>query len=43
MIEHVYGYRCQDSRQNVYYTNENKVCYMTACLGVVLDQGSNTQ
>ena len=43
MIEHVYGYRCQDSRQNVYYNPEGKVCYMTACLGIILDQSSNTQ
>lgn len=36
-LEYVYGYRCEDSRQNVYYNPEGKICYMTACLGVILD------
>lgn len=27
----------------MYYNPEGKVCYMTACLGIVLDQASNTQ
>lgn len=43
MLEYVYGYRCQDSRQNVFYNPEGKVVYMTACLGVILDQETNTQ
>ena len=42
-LEYVYGYRCQDSRQNVYYNPDGNVCYMTACLGVILDKPSNTQ
>lgn len=42
-LEYVYGYRCEDSRQNVYYNPEGKVVYMTACLGVILDQETNTQ
>lgn len=42
-LEHAYGYRCEDSRQNVFYNNEGKVVYMTACLGVILDKESNTQ
>lgn len=37
MLEYVYGYRCEDSRQNVYYNDEGKIVYMTACLGVILD------
>ena len=36
-LEYVYGYRCEDSRQNVYYNPEGKIVYMTACLGVILD------
>jgi len=43
VLDHVYGYRCEDSRQNVYYNPEGKVVYMTACLGVILDQHTNTQ
>jgi WD40 repeat protein len=39
----VYGYRCEDSRQNVYFNSHGQAVYMTAALGVILDQKSNTQ
>ena len=42
-LEYVYGYRCEDSRQNVRYNAEGKVVYMTAAVGIILDQESNTQ
>jgi WD40 repeat protein len=43
-LEYVYGYRCFDSRQNLYYTeNPDEVVYMTAALGVVLNKKFNTQ
>ncbi|CAG9313094.1 unnamed protein product [Blepharisma stoltei] len=43
-LEYAYGYRCFDSRQNLFYTsNPNQVVYMTAALGVVLDKSNNTQ
>jgi len=42
-IDYVYGYRCQDSRQNVYFNPEGNIVYITACLGVILDKASNTQ
>ena len=42
-LEYAYGYRCQDSRQNVYYSCDDEICYMTACLGVMLNKDSNTQ
>jgi hypothetical protein len=42
-LEYVYGYRCADSRQNVYFNNKCNAVYMTAALGVILDHGSNTQ
>lgn len=42
-LEYVYGYRCEDSRQNVYYNKDGNLVYMTACLGVILDKASNTQ
>ena len=42
-LEYVYGYRCQDSRQNVYYNKDGNIVYMTAAVGVILDKASNTQ
>ena len=42
-LEYVYGYRSADSRQNVHFNSNGNACYMTAALGVVLDQNSNTQ
>jgi len=41
-LDYVYGYRCADSRQNVYYNSAGQAVYMTAALGVILDQASNT-
>jgi len=43
VLDHVYGYRASDSRQNVYYNPDGKVCYMTACLGVILNPEDNHQ
>lgn len=43
-LEYVYGYRCEDTRQNLFYTaNPNEVVYMTAAVGVVLNKTTNTQ
>lgn len=42
-LEYVYGYRCADSKQNVHYNANGQAVYMTAALGVILDQKSNTQ
>lgn len=42
-LEYVYGYRCADSRQNVFFNASGQAVYMTAALGVILDQNSNTQ
>lgn len=42
-LDYVYGYRCEDSRQNVYFNAAGQAVYMTAALGVILDQASNTQ
>jgi len=42
-LEYVYGYRCADSKQNVYWNNAGSAVYMTAALGVILDPQSNTQ
>jgi hypothetical protein len=40
-LEHAYGYRCQDSRQNVYFNSAGNIAYMTASLGIILDVESN--
>ena len=43
-LEYVYGYRIADTRQNLFYTSDsNKVVYMIAAIGVILDKHSNTQ
>ena len=42
-LEYVYGYRCADSKQNVYWNADGQAVYMTAALGVILDPASNTQ
>jgi WD40 repeat protein len=42
-LEYVYGYRCADSRQNVFFNSNGQAVYMTAALGIILDINSNTQ
>lgn len=42
-LEYVYGYRCADSKQNVYFNAEGNAVYMTAALGVILNHTDNTQ
>lgn len=42
-LEYVYGYRCADSRQNVYLNSAGQAVYMTAALGVILEISSNDQ
>jgi len=42
-LDYVYGYKCSDSRQNIFFNNSDQVVYMTAALGVILDPSSNTQ
>lgn len=36
-LHFVHGYRCEDSRQNVYYNSQGDTVYMTAALGVILN------
>ena len=43
VLDYVYGYRCEDSRQNVFYNPDGQVVYMTAAVGVILDTGANSQ
>jgi WD40 repeat protein len=42
-LEYVYGYRCADTRQNVYFNANGEAVYMTAALGVILNFQNNTQ
>ncbi len=42
-LEYVYGYRCEDSRMNVYFNPSGEAVYMTAALGVILNTKNNTQ
>ena len=42
-LDFVFGYRCEDSRQNLFFNNNNEAVYMTAALGVILNNGSRGQ
>jgi hypothetical protein len=42
-LEYCYGYRTQDSRQNLYYNSDGNIVFMSACLGIILDKTNNTQ
>jgi len=42
-LKYVFGYRAFDTRMNVKYTNEEKIVYHAAALGIVLDKDSNVQ
>jgi WD40 repeat protein len=42
-LEYVFGYRAEDSRNNLYYNADGNVVYMTAALGIILDKEENTQ
>jgi len=43
-LEYIYGYRCFDTRQNVFYTsNANEIAYMAAAVGITLNTSANTQ
>ena len=37
LLEHIYGYRCHDARNNLRYTSTGKIVYHAAGVGVVLD------
>ncbi|CAG9325772.1 unnamed protein product [Blepharisma stoltei] len=42
-LEYIHGYRCHDVRNNLRYSNRGEVVYHTAAVGIVLNQGTNTQ
>jgi microtubule-associated protein-like 6 len=42
-LKYVFGYRAFDTRMNVKYTNQEKIIYHTAALGVLLNKENNHQ
>jgi len=43
-LEHVYGYKCNDSRQNLYYGKQwDQVVYPAAALGIIHQISTNVQ
>lgn len=41
-LSHVFGYRCEDSRQNLFFNPDGHAVYMTAALGVILDPSTKS-
>jgi len=42
-LEYVNGYRCEDSRQNLYFSNvDGQVVFMSAAIGVVHNVAENS-
>jgi microtubule-associated protein-like 6 len=41
-LNYAYGYRCEDSRQNLFFNKDGNLVYMTAAIGVILDINANT-
>jgi microtubule-associated protein-like 6 len=42
-LEHCHGYRARDKRNNVFYVNDDDLCYYAAAVGIVHTVRSNTQ
>ncbi len=42
-LEYVYGYRCEDTRNNLRYNLNNQLVYHTAAVGIVMNQTNNSQ
>ena len=42
-LQYVHGYRCHDTRNNIFYTPEGKLVYHTALVGIQLDTKTNKQ
>lgn len=41
-LEHIYGYRCHDARNNLRYNSEGNLVYHAAGVGIVHDTRTNT-
>lgn len=42
-MKYIHGYRCHDTRNNIFYTPEGKLVYHTAKVGIQLDTRENKQ
>ena len=42
-LQYVYGYKCQDMRNNVRYTSQGDIIYPCSTVGVVMKRGSKEQ
>lgn len=42
-MKYIYGYRCHDTRNNIFYNPEGKLVYHTAKVGIQLDTKENRQ
>ena len=42
-LEYIFGYRCEDARQNVFLNTEGEAVYMVAAVGIVLDPKQKSQ
>jgi hypothetical protein len=42
-MKYIHGYRCHDTRNNIFYTPEGKLVYHTAKVGIQLDPRENKQ
>jgi hypothetical protein len=40
-LEHIYGYRCHDARNNLRYTADGNLIYHAAAVGIVHDTTKN--
>jgi len=42
-IEHVFGYRCYDVRQNIFFVDNCHICYMNGAVGIVQNVNDYSQ
>ena len=42
-LEYVHGYRCQDMRNNIRYTDKEQIVYVCSTVGVVMDRTTKAQ
>jgi WD40 repeat protein/Ca2+-binding EF-hand superfamily protein len=43
LLEHVYGYNSQSSRNNLFYTSNTEIVYPAATVGVIYNKSTHTQ
>jgi microtubule-associated protein-like 6 len=42
-LEFIHGYRCHDTRNNLFYTAEGKIAYHSAAVGIILEKENRNQ